>query len=97
MFNATEYANKIVKVIVRKKSKPKNFEKFIDKLYSVGVHELKIIENFDIQVNEDFEISEEENTISILNRYIDESESKFDKNIIKGIFQDLYKQACEVE
>ena len=97
LFNATEYANKIVKVIVRKKSKPKNFEKFIDKLYSVGVHELKIIENFDIQVNEDFEISEEENTISILNRYIDESESKFDKNIIKGIFQDLYKQACEVE
>ena len=48
-------------------------------------------------MNEDFEISEEENTISILNRYIDESESKFDKNIIKGIFQDLYKQACEVE
>ena len=97
LFNATEYANKIVKVIVRKKSKPKNFEKFIDKLYSVGVHELKIIENFDIQVNEYFEISEEVNTISILNRYIDESESKFDKNIIKGIFQDLYKQACEVE
>ena len=97
LFNAMEYANKIVKVIVRKKTKPKNFEKFIDKLYAVGVHELKIIENFDIQVNEDFEISEEENTISILNRYIDESESDFDKNIIKGIFQDLYKQACEVE
>lgn len=97
LFNAMEYANKIVKVIVRKKTKPKNFEKFIDKLYAVGVHDLKIIENFDIQVNEDFEINEEENTISILNRYIDESESDFDKNIIKGIFQDLYKQACEVE
>ncbi len=97
LFNATEYENKIVKVIVRKKSKPKNFEKFIDKLYAIGVHDLKIIENFDIQENEDFEISEEENTISILNRYIDESEFDFDKNIIKGIFQDLYKQACEVE
>ncbi|MDP6304222.1 MAG: recombinase, partial [Candidatus Nitrosopelagicus sp.] len=97
LFNATEYENKIVKVIVRKKSKPKNFEKFIDKLYAIGVHDLKIIENFDIQENEDFEISEEENTISILNRYIDESEFEFDKNIIKGIFQDLYRQACEVE
>ena len=97
LFNATEYENKIVKVIVRKKSKPKNFEKFIDKLYSAGVYDLKIIENFDIQENADFEISEEENTISILNRYIDESEFDFDKNIIKGIFQDLYKQACEVE
>jgi len=97
LFNATEYANKSVKVIVRKKSKLKDFEKFIDKLYNIGVHDLKIIENFDIQENDGFEINEEENTISILNRYIDESESNFDKNIIKGIFQDLYKQACEVE
>ncbi len=73
------------------------FEKFLDKLYSVGVQELKIIENFDIQESEDFDVDEEENTISILNRYIDESEFDLDKNIIKGIFQDLYRQACEVE
>jgi DNA repair exonuclease SbcCD nuclease subunit len=97
LFNATEYESKIVKVIVRKKSNPKDFEKFIDKLHSAGVQELKIVENFDIHENEEFEIDEEENTISILNRYIDESEFEFDKNIIKGIFQDLYKQACEVE
>ena len=97
LFDATEYENKIVKVIVRKKSKPKDFEKFIDKLYTVGIQDLKIVENFDIQENEDFEIDEEENTMSILNRYIDEAEFEFDKNVIKGIFQDLYRQACEVE
>ena len=97
LFNATEYENKIVKVIVRKKSKPKDFEKFIDKLYTVGVQELKIIENFDVHESEEFDIDEEESTISILNRYIDESEFEFDKNVIKGIFQELYRQACEVE
>jgi DNA repair exonuclease SbcCD nuclease subunit len=97
LFNATEYKNKIVKVIVRKKSKPKDFERFIDKLYTVGVQDLKIIENFNIQESEEFEIDEDENTLSILNRYIDESEFELDKNIIKGIFQDLYRQACEVE
>ncbi len=97
LFNATEYENKIVKVIVRKKSKQRDFEKFIDKLYSVGVYDLKIIENFEIQESEEFDIDEEENTLSILNRYIDESEFNLDKNIIKGIFQDLYSQACEVE
>ena len=97
LFNATEYENKIVKVIVRKKTKVKDFDKFIDKLYSVGVQDLKIIENFDIQENEDFDIDEEENTLSILNRYIDESEFNNDKNVIKGIFEDLYRQACEVE
>jgi DNA repair exonuclease SbcCD nuclease subunit len=97
LFNTTEYKNKILKIIVRKKSNLKDFEKFLDKLYSAGVHELKIIENFDLQENEDFKIEEEESTISILNRYIDESDTDYDKNIIKGIFQDLYRQSCEVE
>ena len=96
-FDASEYSNKIVKVIVRKKTKQKDFEKFIDKLYKIGIQDLKIVENFEIQENENFVIDEEENTISILNRYIDESEYDFDKSTIKSIFQDLYKQACEVE
>ncbi len=96
-FDASKYSNKIVKVIVRKKSKPKSFEKFIDNLYKIGVQDLKIVENFEIKENEDFVVEEEENTISVLNRYIDESEFNFDKNIIKGIFENLYKQACEIE
>ena len=44
-----------------------------------------------------FDIDEDENTLSILNRYIDESDFEYDKNIIKNIFKDLYRQACEVE
>ena len=96
-FDASKYSNKIVKVIVRKKSKPKSFEKFIDNLYKVGVQDLKIVENFEIKENDDFVVEEEENTISVLNRYIDESEFNFDKSVIKGIFENLYKQACEIE
>lgn len=96
-FDAREYEKKIVKVIVRKKSNIKSFEKFIDKLYGCGIQELKIIENFEIQESEEFNIDEDENTISILNRYIDESEFNYNKNIIKGILQDIYKQASEVE
>ena len=97
LFNTTEYKNKIVKVIVRKKSNPKEFQKFIDKLYRSEVQDLKIVENFAIVENEDFDVEEDENTISILNRYIDEAEIEFDKGIVKNIFRDLYRQACEVE
>ena len=97
LFDAREYQNKIVKVIVKKKTEPKHFEKFIDKLYSAGIQELKIVENFDIQENEEFEVEETENTISILNRYIDEAEIDCDKSIIKGLLQKIYSQACEVE
>ena len=59
-FDSTEYTNKLIKVIVRKKTNTKQFEKFIDKLYSSNVQDLKIIENFVFQENENFEIDEEE-------------------------------------
>lgn len=96
LFDFTEYDNKIVKVIVRQKTSSRNFERFIDKLYSCGVQDLKIIENFQLQENEEFAISEEENTITILNRYVDESEIDLDKSKIKDILQDIYKLAREV-
>lgn len=96
LFDAREYEQKIVKVIVRKKSKPKDFEKFIDKLYTSGVQDLKIIENFEIQESEEFYIEEDENTLSILNRYIDESEIQLDRKVVKSLIQEIYKQACEV-
>jgi len=96
-FDTRDYVGKIVKVIVKKKTEPKKFEKFIDKLYSCGIQDLKIVENFVIQENEDFEVEETENTISILNRYIDEAEFECDKTIVKGILQKIYSQACEVE
>jgi len=96
-FDTRDYVGKIVKVIVRKKTEPKKFEKFIDKLYSCGIQDLKIVENFTIQENEEFEVEETENTISILNRYIDEAEFECDKTIVKGILQKIYSQACEVE
>ena len=97
LFDTREYQGKIVKVIVKKKTEPKNFEKFIDKLYTAGIQELKIVENFEIQENEEFEVDETENTITILNRYIDEAEIDCDKTIIKGILQKIYSEACEVE
>ena len=97
LFNSKEYKNKIVKVIVKKKTNQKQFEKFIDKLYSTGIQDLKIIENFDIQESQEFEVEESENTIGILNRYIDEAEFEGDKTIVKGILQKIYAEACEVD
>ena len=96
-FDSTEYTNKLVKVIVRKKTNTKQFEKFIDKLYNSGIQDLKIIENYILQESEDFEVEETENTIGILNRYIDESEFEGDKTLIKGILQKIYSEACEVD
>ena len=97
LFNTKELKNKIVKLIVRKKTDQKQFEKFIDKLYSTGILELKIIENYVLHENEDFVAEEDENTMSTLNRYIDDSDFECDKNIIKGILNKIYAEACEVD
>ena len=100
LINTKEYKDKIVKVVVRKKSDPLQFEKFLDKLYKSNVHELKIVENFDFNGfydKEEFESDESEDTISILNRYIDEADVSLDKSIIKNILKEIYIEACEVD
>lgn len=99
LFDVTPYNNKIVKLIVRKKSDNKKYEKFIDKLYSSGIADLKIVENqifngwFD---KEEFNAMESEDTLSILNRYVEESEIDLDKSRIRGIISDIYQEACEM-
>jgi DNA repair exonuclease SbcCD nuclease subunit len=95
-FDTREYENKIVKIVVRKKTNTKKFEKFVDKLYASNISELKVIENFDIQEPQDFEAFESEDTISILNRYIEEAEINLDKSIIQKMMQEIYQEACEL-
>jgi hypothetical protein len=96
LFDASEYDNKIVKVIVRKKTNTKDFEKFIDKLYQVGVADLKIVENFVLEDPEEFEVFESEDTLSILDRYIQEAEINLDKPKLQNIMRMTYQEACEL-
>lgn len=94
-FDVREYVNKIVKVIVRQKTDIKKFEKFIDKVTDAAA-ELKVVENFDIKDPEEFEVFESEDTLSILDRYIQEAEIKLDKSRVKSIMRETYQEACEL-
>ncbi len=95
-FNFSEYKNKIVKLIVRKKTDAKKFEQFVDKMMDSGLADLKVVENFAINENEEFNIEQSEDTLSILSRYLDESETDVDKNAVKDIIRNIYQEACEV-
>ena len=97
-FDTRNYEDKIVKVIVQKKTDLGKFENFIDKLYKSGVAELKIVENFDFNNLYDSETEgyESEDTLSILNRYIEESEVSLDKSRIQKMIQETYQEACEM-
>ena len=98
MFDARNFENKIVKVIVKKKSDKVKFEKFIDKLYDVGVADLKIVENYDFsgwydKEEQDYEV---EDTMTILDRYIEETETELDKSLLKSTIREIYQEACEM-
>ncbi len=98
LFDTREYEDKIIKVIVRKKTDTKKFEKYIDKLYESNAAEIKVVENFDFSgwYADDFEPFESEDTLSILNRYIEDSEVNLDKSVIQKMLQETYQEACEL-
>ena len=96
LFDAGYFRDKIVKVIVKKKTDITKFEKFIDKLYTAGVHDLKIVENFQLIESEYFEVGESEDTLSILDRYILEADTSLDKVRIQNMMRSTYQEACEM-
>ena len=96
LFDARQLENKIVKVVVKKKTNQVQFEKFLDKLYNANVAELKIVENFALQEAAEFEAFESEDTLSILNRYIEEAEIDLDRSRIQKLIQEVYQEACEL-
>ena len=55
-----------------------------------------MVENFQLQESEDFESFESEDTLSILNRYVEEAEINLEKSRIQEVIQNIYQEACEL-
>ena len=84
-----------MKIIVEDKSSPVKLSQLVDKLYSAGVHDVKIIENFDLSIDEDVEV-EAEDTLTTLTNYVVSMEEDYNKENIINIFKSLYVEAQEV-
>jgi hypothetical protein len=96
-FDFDSYAGKIIKVIVRKKSDNVLFDQFITSFYSVGVADLKIIENYSQEVEQEFDVSlENEDTFTLIQRFVEESEIDLNKEKLKFILSEIHKEACEL-
>ena len=65
-------------------------------MYNSNVYELKVVENFQLQESEDFEAFESEDTLSILNRYVEEAEMSLEKSRIQEVIREVYQEACEL-
>lgn len=86
-----------VRIFVRNKTKQTIFDKFLDALYEKGVQDVSIVDDTmcSIQTN-GIELSEGEDTISIINREVDAIERDIDKLKIKNIIKDLYMESINL-
>ena len=97
--NLSNLDRKFVKVIVVNKSKPIEFEKFIDRINMQRIHGLQIAENFQdfagAQVEDD-KVSVD-STDKLLYSYIDAVDTDLDKERIKNLVRGLMIEAQSLE
>ena len=95
LFNPNKFRDTYIKIVVEEKSTPKKLSQFVDRLYEVGIHDVKIIENMDIHIDDDVEI-EGEDTLTTLTNYVNAMDETINKSNIIDIFKSLYVEAQEV-
>ena len=89
--------DKFIKVIVEKKNDFYAFDRFLDRIHKVGVHDLKIVENYDFTTDSDSDEIEVEDTLTTLEKYVNELEgNNLDKQSVIDIIKGLYVEASEV-
>ena len=94
------YANTYVKVVVVNKTNPYLFDRFMENLYKVNPIDVTIAEDFtDLTEGvEDDMIDEAEDTLTIINKYVDNiQEEHIDNNKLKTVLKELYVEALNTE
>ena len=96
----TKYQNKYVKLIVVNKKDLYQFDQFLDKLYKADAFDIKIVEDFsdlDASTVSDDIVNNTEDTVTLLNRYIDDLSIDLSKDRLKDQMRSLYVEAQDLD
>ena len=96
LFKFSDYSGKIVKVVVRQKTSEKEYDMFMDSLMKANPSDVKVVERTDDLVFGGDIVEQTEDTITLLDKYVDDLETNLNKSRIKGIIKKIYQEACEV-
>tara|TARA_B100000900_G_scaffold87509_1_gene71111 strand:+ start:3906 stop:4946 length:1041 start_codon:yes stop_codon:yes gene_type:complete len=96
LFKFSDYNGKIVKVVVRQKTSEKEYDMFMDSLMKANPSDVKVVERTDDLVFGGDIVEQTEDTITLLDKYVDDLETNLNKSRIKGIIKKIYQEACEV-
>ena len=95
----TSLKDAFVKIIVRNKTNPYWFDLFIERIEKSGVQNLQVVEdhlNLNLERDETI-VNEAEDTLSILNDYIEQLDIKHNKQEVKNALHQLYSEALTIE
>ena len=96
----SKYKDKYIKLIVVNKKDLYQFDLFTDRLLKADAYEVKIIEDFselDADNVSDDIVENTEDTMSLLEKYIDELDITLDKDRLKNKMRSLYTEAQDIE
>ena len=95
----SSYAGSCIKVVVQNKTNPYWFDIMLDKLYKVNPMSVSIVEDFTdlANIGDDSLVDQAEDTMTILNKYIDTIEISGDKTQLQELLQDLHKDALTMD
>lgn len=95
----TSYTNTYVKVVVVNKTNPYLFDRFMEKLYAVNPADVTIVEDFtDLTEGVDDDILDQaEDTLTILNKYVDGITDDISTDKLKSLMRELYVEALNTE
>ena len=97
-FKAHLYKDKIVKLFVKSRKSQLEYDKFLEKLLKAGIIDLKVVENTAINDTEvDLDGEKVEDTLTLLNKYIEDSDFDLEKERVKKLLKEVYLEACEAE
>lgn len=98
-YNLSHIDKKFIKVVVVNKKDTFLFDRFIDRIQSHNIHELKIAENFNEFLGENVEDEEMkfDDTEAVVNTYIDAVDTDLDKDKIKTQVRELMTEAQALE
>jgi len=92
------YENKYVKIVIEKRNNTFLFDTLIDCLTKVNPLEVSVVEDFsDIIENVDVDVNQAEDTITILNKYVDSLTLPVESDKIKTVLRDVYNEALSME
>ena len=95
-----QYKEHYVKLIVVNKKDLYEFDKFVDRLLDADAHDVKIVEDFSdldaSNVSDDI-VENTEDTMTLLDRYVDELNLTLDKTRLKNTMKALYNEAQDLE